>query len=41
MKQSQFPPGWNEERVQKVLEHYVQVTRKALEAWQRSWASIT
>jgi hypothetical protein len=22
MKQSQFPPGWNEERVQRVLAHY-------------------
>ncbi len=24
MKQSNFPPGWDEERVQKVLEHYDQ-----------------
>ncbi|MBI4454809.1 MAG: hypothetical protein HY644_02805 [Acidobacteria bacterium] len=22
MKQSNFPPGWDEERVQRVLEHY-------------------
>lgn len=22
MKQSKFPPGWDEERVKKVLEHY-------------------
>lgn len=22
MKQSKFPPGWNAERVKKVLEHY-------------------
>ena len=22
MKQSKFPPGWDEKRVQKVLEHY-------------------
>jgi hypothetical protein len=22
MKQSKFPPGWNEERVKKVLTHY-------------------
>jgi hypothetical protein len=22
MKQSKFPPGWNEERVKKVLAHY-------------------
>lgn len=22
MKQSKFPPGWNEERVRKVLAHY-------------------
>ena len=22
MKQSKFPPGWNAERVRKVLEHY-------------------
>lgn len=22
MKQSKFPPGWDENRVQKVLEHY-------------------
>lgn len=22
MKQSKFPPGWNEERVRRVLEHY-------------------
>lgn len=22
MKQSKFPPGWNEERVRSILEHY-------------------
>lgn len=22
MKQTRFPPGWNEERVRRVLEHY-------------------
>ena len=26
MKQSNFPPGWNEERVQRVLAHYVEQT---------------
>ena len=25
-KQSKFPPGWNEERVRKVLAHYEQQT---------------
>ena len=24
MKQSQFPPGWDKERVRRVLEHYEQ-----------------
>ncbi len=24
MKKSKFPPGWNEDRVRKVLEHYGQ-----------------
>lgn len=24
MRQSKFPPGWNEERVRRVLEHYEQ-----------------
>jgi hypothetical protein len=26
MKTSKFPPGWNEERVRKVLQHYEQQT---------------
>jgi len=26
MKQSQFPPGWDEARVKKVLEHYERQT---------------
>ena len=26
MKQSKFPPGWNEERVRKVLAHYEEQT---------------
>ena len=26
MKQSKFPPGWDEERVQEVLAHYEQQT---------------
>jgi hypothetical protein len=26
MKQSKFPPGWNEQRVRRVLEHYEQQT---------------
>lgn len=26
MKQSKFPPGWNEERVRRVLAHYEQQT---------------
>ena len=26
MKQSQFPPGWDEERVRDVLEHYERQT---------------
>jgi len=28
MKQSKFPPGWNEERVRKVLEHYEHQTEE-------------
>ena len=28
MKQSKFPPGWNEERVRKVVEHYEQQTEE-------------
>lgn len=26
MKQSKFPPGWDEQRVRRVLEHYEQQT---------------
>jgi len=26
MRQNRFPPGWNEERVQKVLRHYEEQT---------------
>jgi len=26
MKQTRFPPGWNEERVKKVLKHYEEQT---------------
>ena len=26
MKQSKFPPGWDEERVQRVLQHYEEQT---------------
>ena len=26
MRQHRFPPGWNEERVQKVLKHYEEQT---------------
>ncbi|HEV8723287.1 MAG TPA: hypothetical protein VGW77_21935 [Candidatus Binatia bacterium] len=26
MKKSKFPPGWNEQRVRRVLEHYEQQT---------------
>jgi hypothetical protein len=28
MKQSKFPPGWNEERVRRVLAHYEQQTEE-------------
>jgi hypothetical protein len=28
MKQSKFPPGWNEERVRQVLSHYEQQTEE-------------
>ena len=28
MKQSRFPPGWDEERVRKVLTHYEQQTEE-------------
>jgi len=28
MKQSQFPPGWDEDRVQKVLAHYENQTEE-------------
>jgi len=28
MKQSKFPPGWNEERVRKVVEHYERQTEE-------------
>ena len=28
MKQSRFPPGWDEERVQRVLEHYERQTEE-------------
>lgn len=29
MKQSKFPPGWNEERVRRVLAHYEEQTEEA------------
>ena len=29
MKESRFPPGWDEERVQKVLAHYEEQTEAA------------
>ena len=28
MKQSKFPPGWDEERVRRVLDHYEQQTEE-------------
>lgn len=28
MKQSEFPPGWDEERVRRVLEHYERQTEE-------------
>jgi hypothetical protein len=28
MKQSKFPPGWDEERVRRVLEHYEEQTEE-------------
>ena len=28
MKQSRFPPGWNEEKVRKVLAHYEEQTEE-------------
>jgi hypothetical protein len=28
MKQSKFPPGWDEQRVRRVLEHYEQQTEE-------------
>jgi hypothetical protein len=28
MKQNKFPPGWDEERVQKVIAHYEQQTEE-------------
>jgi hypothetical protein len=28
MKQSKFPPGWDEERVRRVLTHYEQQTKE-------------
>ncbi len=28
MRQNRFPPGWNEERVKKVLAHYEQQTEE-------------
>lgn len=30
MKQSRFPPGWDEERVRKVLAHYEHQTEEAV-----------
>jgi len=29
MKQSKFPPGWDEQRVRRVLRHYEQQTEEA------------
>ena len=29
MKQTKFPPGWDEERVRKVLAHYEEQTEEA------------
>ncbi len=29
MKQSKFPPGWDEQRVRRVLKHYEQQTEEA------------
>ena len=42
MKHSQFPPGWNEERVQKVLEHYEhQSDEEALAEDESAFESVT
>ena len=42
MSQSKFPPGWNQERVQRVLEHYEHHSEEeALAEDEAAWDSTT
>lgn len=42
MSQSQFPPGWDEDRVQRVLDHYDQQSDEAAVAEdEAAWESTT
>jgi hypothetical protein len=42
MSQSQFPPGWDENRVQQVLDHYDQQTdEEAVAEDEAAWESTT
>ena len=42
MKQTKFPPGWDEERVQRVLEHYeAQSDEEAVAEDEAAYESIT
>ncbi|MGB7291435.1 MAG: hypothetical protein WBD99_04600 [Thermodesulfobacteriota bacterium] len=42
MKQAKFPPGWNEERVRRVLEHYEQQSdEEAVAEDEAAYESIT
>ena len=42
MSQSQFPPGWDEDRVQHVLDHYDQQTdEEAVAEDEAAWESTT
>lgn len=42
MRQNTFPPGWNEERVQKILAHYEEQTEEeALAEDEAAWEDQT
>lgn len=42
MKKSKFPPGWNEERVRRVLEHYdLQTDEEAVAEDEAAYEEIT
>ncbi len=40
MKQSRFPPGWDEERVRRVLEHYENQTDEDEAAFESTTETI-